>query len=177
MVDKSSLRSNKPDSSTSGNGEVPLPKSTSTSNSKGKAALTRSTSSKDQAPTAKKGSANNTVAKDPDEEEKPRANGIDRDDSVENKVNGIAGDVEMADDPPDPVEKTGDEEMTVVVPPSKSSRLSGEPGDTRQEDVVMESSEDAQADGSGAKVDPLAKTVAGQLVDTTVLHVRQESGR
>lgn len=161
MVDKSSLRSNKPDSSsTSSNGEVPLPKSNSTSNSQGKAAPTRTTSAgRGKGPAAKKGPAN-TTAKDIGEEGSPQTNGIDSDDTIENKVNGIASDVEMGNDPP---EKTGDEEMTVVVPPSKGSKLSGEPGDTGQEDVAMDNTEDAQADGSGTKVDPVAKAVAGEF--------------
>ena len=58
--------------------------------------------------------------------------------------------------------KDGDEEMTVVVPPPKSSKLSGEPGKDEEGDVAMDNSENAQTSGIEAKVDPKVKAIAGQ---------------
>lgn len=95
----------------------------------------------------------------------PHTNGSD---PVENGVNG-AEDVEMKDDAPNPLKggkgkktKEGDEEMTVVVPPSKGSKLSGPPPKDSEGDVAMDGFEDDKEEDAGAvKVDPVAKAISG----------------
>lgn len=72
----------------------------------------------------------------------------------------------MVDDGPEKVKlgKEGDDEMTVVVPPPKGSKLSGEPGKDEEGDVTMDNAEAAEAAGPDAdRVDPKVKAVAGQL--------------
>ena len=71
----------------------------------------------------------------------------------------------MVDDGPEKVKlgKEGDDEMTVVVPPPKGSKLSGEPGKDEEGDVAMDNAETAEAAGPNAdRVDPKVKAVAGQ---------------
>ena len=71
----------------------------------------------------------------------------------------------MVDDGPEKVKlgKEGDDEMTVVVPPLKGSKLSGEPGKDDEGDINMDNAEAAEAAGSDAdRVDPRVKAVAGQ---------------
>ncbi|KUJ14892.1 uncharacterized protein LY89DRAFT_783948 [Mollisia scopiformis] len=94
----------------------------------------------------------------------PHTNG---DKPVENGVNGTK-DVEMKDDAPAPLKggkgkkvKEGDEEMTVVVPPSKGSKLSAPPPKDTDGDVVMDGPEEINGDDAGAvQIDPVAKAVA-----------------
>jgi 26S proteasome regulatory subunit N3 len=95
----------------------------------------------------------------------PHTNGTD---PVENGVNGT-NDVEMKDDAPAPLKggkgkkaKEGsEEEMTVVVPPSKVSKLSAPPPKDNGGDVPMDGSEEGAEDDGAVKVDPVAKTVSG----------------
>jgi 26S proteasome regulatory subunit N3 len=95
----------------------------------------------------------------------PHTNGSD---PVENGVNGTK-DVEMKDDAPAPLKggkgkkaKEGDEEMTVVVPPSKGSKLSTPPPKDTDGDVAMDGVEELNGEDAGAvKVDPVAKAVSG----------------
>ena len=95
----------------------------------------------------------------------PHTNGTD---PVENGVNGTK-DVEMKDDAPTPLKggkgkkaKEGnEEEMTVVVPPSKGSKLSAPPPKDTEGDVAMDGSEVGAEDDGAVKIDPVAKTVSG----------------
>jgi 26S proteasome regulatory subunit N3 len=101
-------------------------------------------------------------------DDKPHINGTE---PVENGVstNGTT-DVEMKDDSSEPPSKTkpgkdkdGDEEMTVVVPPSKGSKLSGEVAKDREADVAMERADEAKNETAvEAKEDPAAKAVSGK---------------
>lgn len=94
----------------------------------------------------------------------PHTNGTD---PVENGVNGTK-DVEMKDDAPAPVKggkgkkvKEGEEEMTVIVPPSKGSKLSALPPKDNDGDVAMDGAEEMNGEDAGVpKVDPVAKAVA-----------------
>ena len=168
MVDKSALRSNKPDSSTSSNGEkAPSSQPTSTASSQGKLTPARTPSSKAQATTAKAGGANNVTGTTA--EKSARTNGVDPNEPFENRVNGTTIDVAMGEDPPDPVDKSkaegargGDEEMTVVVPPAKGPKLSAEPEDDHGGDVTMQNADETDGQASVDEVDPVAKAVAGQ---------------
>ncbi|EPE35984.1 Winged helix DNA-binding protein [Glarea lozoyensis ATCC 20868] len=93
----------------------------------------------------------------------PHTNGNE---PVENGVNGTK-DVEMKDDAPTSLKggkgkksKDGEEEMTVVVPPSKASKLSSSPGKDQEGDVVMEGEEQTAEDDGAVKVDPVTKAVS-----------------
>jgi 26S proteasome regulatory subunit N3 len=96
----------------------------------------------------------------------PHTNGSN---PVENGING-ADDVEMKDDAPNQLKggkgkktKEGDEEMTVVVPPSKSTKLSATPPSKDSNgDVAMDGTEETNEEDAGApKVDPVAKAISG----------------
>ena len=86
----------------------------------------RTTSSKGKTASNKKGGINGSAKEEVGD--KPQANGTE---PVENGVNGT-DDVEMGDDRSEQVRightEDGDEEMTVVVPPPKSSKLNGKTG-------------------------------------------------
>ena len=88
-------------------------------------------------------------------EDKPHLNGQ----AVENGVNGIS-DVEMKDDGAEGGK--GEDEMTVVVPPPKSTKLAGH-GHDPQEDVKMEGGEETAAETEKKdKVDPKEKALSGE---------------
>lgn len=94
--------------------------------------------------------------------DQPHANGSD---PVENGVNG-SEDIEMGEDSAGgptssfnaSKDRQGDEKMTVVVPPTKGSRLPGDQG--KEGDVPMEGAED-ETQKSEAEVDPKAKAIQG----------------
>jgi 26S proteasome regulatory subunit N3 len=97
----------------------------------------------------------------------PHTNGTD---PVENGINGTK-DIEMKDDAPAPLKggkgkkvKEGEEEMTVVVPPSKGSKLSAPPPKDNDGDVAMDGAEEINGEDAGAvKIDPVTKAVSGML--------------
>ncbi|EHK97976.1 putative 26S proteasome regulatory subunit rpn3 [Glarea lozoyensis 74030] len=100
----------------------------------------------------------------------PHTNGNE---PVENGVNGTK-DVEMKDDAPTSLKggkgkksKDGEEEMTVVVPPSKASKLSSSPGKDQEGDVVMEGEEQTAEDDGAVKVDPVTKAVSETYPSTS----------
>jgi 26S proteasome regulatory subunit N3 len=87
---------------------------------------------------------------------------------VENGINGTR-EVEMKDDAPAPLKggkggkkvKEGDEEMTVVVPPSKASKLSAPPSKDTDGDVAMDGASELEGEDAGAiKIDPVAQAIA-----------------
>jgi 26S proteasome regulatory subunit N3 len=100
---------------------------------------------------------------------KPPTNGTD---PIENGVNGTE-DIEMEEDSSEPSgrtkpgkDKDGDEEMTVVVPPPKASRLSGAPQKDDEGDIAMNGAAEMEAKESVEQVeDPKNKAVAGMLDD------------
>lgn len=81
----------------------------------------------------------------------PVENGVHNSEDVEMGDSGVNGSKQDHD---------GDEEMTVVVPPSKSSRLSGEP-DKIPGDVEMGGAEGEEAT-SAEEVDPKTKALSGK---------------
>jgi len=95
----------------------------------------------------------------------PHTNGNE---PLENGVNATK-DVEMKDDAPAPLKggkgkklNEKEEEMTVVVPPSKGSKLSAPPPKDTDGDVAMDGPEDLNDEDAGAvKIDPVAKAVSG----------------
>lgn len=156
--ERRNLRSSKETSSQT-NGEKARSDSQSSS-SKDKPVPTRATSSKGKAVPPKKAMTNS--AKD-GSEDKPQTNGNG---PIENGVNGTE-DVEMADDSAVAVKvgtgKDGEDEMVLVVPPPKSSKLSGEPGKDGEGDVAMENTEHAETGQPESEtIDPKIKAVSGQ---------------
>lgn len=94
----------------------------------------------------------------------PHTNGSD---PVENGVNGTQ-DVEMKDDAPTSKKagkgkkaNQGEDEMTVVVPPSKASKLPALPPADAEGDLVM-AEETVADDGKAEEVDPVAQTIASK---------------
>lgn len=172
-VERRSLRSNsKSDTSSSTNGEKARSNSQSSTSNKDKAApTTRSAANKAKSAPAKKGAAGKGASNsNPMGGDQPHANGSE---PVENGVNGVE-DVEMEEDtaggPTSSIQTNKDrdgDEMTVVVPPSKGSRLSGQPGqDTKKDqegDVSMEGTEEKEAKETEPEIDPRAKAVQGEL--------------
>lgn len=156
------LRSTK-ESSSSANGEKARPDSQSTSSSKDKPVPTRATSKSKSFP-SKKGSSYSSSKEEPGDKQ---TNGSE---PTENGVNGVE-DVEMADEQIPPGQgKEGEDEMTVVVPPPKSSSLSGAPTKDSEGNVAMEDTEPVENDETTSeKVDPVAKATSGQF-ETTAIH-------
>ncbi len=155
--ERRNLRSNKETPSQT-NGEKARSDSQSSS-SKDKPVPTRATSSKGKAIPPKKAVTNS--AKD-ESDDKPQINGNG---PMENGVNGTE-DVEMADDSAEQVKvgtgKEGEDEMVLVVPPPKSSKLSGEPGKDGEGDVTMENTEHAEtSQPETEKIDPKVRAVTG----------------
>lgn len=106
-----------------------------------------------------------------DDKSKGQPNGTE---PVENGVvsNGTTEDVEMADDEvtvpskgKSRKDKEGDDEMTVVVPPSKGSKLTAEGSIDEDGDAVMNGAEETK-DGEAEveKTDPVTKAVSGMLI-------------
>ena len=95
----------------------------------------------------------------------PHTNGTD---PVENGINGTK-DVDMKEDTSSSIKagkgkkvKDTDEEMTVVVPPSKGSKLSALPPPETDGDVIMGDSEKPlDAATAELEVDPVEKAVSG----------------
>lgn len=98
-----------------------------------------------------------------EQRDQPRTNGSD---PTENGMNG-SEDVEMGEDTAGgptssftaSKDRKGDEKMTVVVPPTKGSRLSGEKAPDNEGDIAMEG---ADTEESKSEVDPKVKAVQGE---------------
>lgn len=157
--ERRTLRSNK-ESASSTNGEKARSDSQSSSSSKDKPVPTRTTSSKGKPIPVKKATTNPSSREGAGE--KPQTNGVE---PAENGVNG-SEDVEMADDGIDQMKsgqlKDGEDEMTVVVPPPKGSKLTSEPSKDNEGDIAMENSGKTEADNlTPEKVDPAVKAAQG----------------
>lgn len=94
--------------------------------------------------------------------DQPQRNGTD---PVENGANGNE-DVEMEEDtaggptPSIPTSREHDgDQMTVVVPPAKGARLSGQ-DNKKEDDVAMEGSD--EKDAEEPEIDPRVKAVQGR---------------
>lgn len=175
-AERRSLRSNsKSDTSSSANGGKARSNSQNSSSNKDKSAPPgRGAASKAKAAPSKK-SANSASKSDMGDREQPHANGSD---PVENGVNG-SEDIEMGEDTAGAPtssfnasrDRKGDEKMTVVVPPTKGSRLPGDQG--KDGDVAMEGAEDEDAQKSDAEVvDPKAKAIQGWFFDRSGIGIR-----
>ena len=161
-AERRSLRSNsKPDSA---NGEKARSNSQTSGSNKDKSAPGRAAANKSKTAATKK-STNNASDPGMGDRDQSQANGSDL---VENGVNG-SEDIEMGEDSAGAPtssfnvskDRQGDEKMTVVVPPSKGSRLPGDQG--KDDDVAMQGAEDEDAQRSEAEVDPRAKAIQGSF--------------
>ncbi|KAK1146638.1 26S proteasome non-ATPase regulatory subunit [Aspergillus melleus] len=163
-AERRSLRSNsKSDTSSSANGDKGRSTSQSSSSNKDKPALTRAAANK--AKSSKAASSNNSASNSGmgEQREQPQTNGSD---PTKNGVNG-AEDVEMGEDTAGgptssfnaSKDRQGDEKMTVVVPPTKGSRLSGDKGQDQEGDVAMEGAEGDESQNPESEVDPKTKAI------------------
>ncbi|RDW86136.1 proteasome regulatory particle lid subunit RPN3 [Aspergillus mulundensis] len=169
-AERRSLRSNnKPDTSSSANGEKARSGSQSSSSNKDKPATTRSAANKVKPTKA----ASSNIASDSgmgEQQDQSHTNGTD---STENGVNG-SEDIEMDEDTAGgptssfnaSKDRKGDQKMTVVVPPTKDSRVSGDRGQDREGDVPMEG---AGGEEPGSKMDPKAKAIQDIKTNFTFL--------
>ena len=160
-AERRTLRSSK-DATSPTNGENPRSDSQNATSNKDMPVPTRTTSSKGRVVHTRKGSTN-TVAKDLNNEI-PKTNGSE---PTENGVHN-SEDVEMADELTDKTKphanKEIEEEMTVVVPPPNSSKLSAAPEKDGQGDVAMiEEIPLPNAEAYIEVVDPKLKAIQGEL--------------
>ncbi|KAL8738217.1 MAG: hypothetical protein Q9181_000943 [Wetmoreana brouardii] len=166
--ERRNLRSNKEASSSTNGGKARS--NSQSSSAKDKPVPARSTSSKFKATASKR----STGSGKEDKGSQPQTNGTE---PVENGINGTE-DVDMEDDGHQPVkeDKDADEEMTVVVPPPKSSKLSGGHGESPQGDTTMDNSDQTKAGtGEAEAVDPRIKAAADikanySLLERAVTH-------
>ncbi|KAL8942714.1 MAG: hypothetical protein Q9211_001267 [Gyalolechia sp. 1 TL-2023] len=151
--ERRNLRSNK-DTPPSTNGEKARSNSQSSS-AKDKPVPTRSTSSRSKTSSTKKATSSGKESTS----SKQQTNGID---PVGNGVNGTE-DVHMVDEDHEQEKANGetDEEMTVVVPPSRNAKLSSGHGKDPEGDETMDDSEQPEPGPEEAeKIDPKAKAVS-----------------
>ncbi|KAL8721745.1 MAG: hypothetical protein Q9225_001643 [Loekoesia sp. 1 TL-2023] len=150
--ERRNLRSNK-ETSSSTNGEKARSNSQSSS-AKDKPAPARSTSSRSKTSASKKATTSGKEGTG----SKPQTNGTE---PVENGVNGTE-DVEMVDESHEQVKANGDadEEMTVVVPPPKGLKLSGEHDKDPQGGTTMENLEQSEGLEEVREIDPKVKAVS-----------------
>ncbi|OOF98553.1 hypothetical protein ASPCADRAFT_393993 [Aspergillus carbonarius ITEM 5010] len=172
-AERRSLRSNsKSDTSSSANGEKARSTSQNSSSNKDKPAPTRAAANKAKAASTTKAASSNSTTNSGmgEQRDQPRANGSD---PTENGVNG-SEDVEMGEDTAGgptssfnaSQDRKGDEKMTVVVPPPKGSRLSGEKGTDQEGDVAMEGAEGEEGE---PEVDPKVKAIQDIKTNFTLL--------
>ncbi|KAF9888447.1 26S proteasome non-ATPase regulatory subunit [Aspergillus nanangensis] len=171
-AERRSLRSNsKSDTSSSANGDKARSNSQNSGSNKDKATPTTRAAASKAKNTRAASSNNNQSSNMGEQRDQPQANGSE---PTENGVNG-SEDVEMGEDSAGAPtsshnarkDRKGDEKMTVVVPPSKGSRLAGEKGQDQEGDVSMEGAEgDEKAE---PEVDPKVKAVQDIKTNFTLL--------
>ncbi|KAL3472671.1 isoprenoid synthase domain-containing protein [Aspergillus californicus] len=169
-AEKRSLRSNKQsDTSSSANGEKARSGSQSSSSNKDKPAPTRAATNK--AKSTKAAASNTTsISGMGEQRDQPHTNGTD---PTKNGVNG-SEDVEMGEDTAGgptssfnaSKDRQGDQKMTVVVPPTKGSRKSGDNGQGQEDDVAMEGVEGEEPESES---DPKAKVIQDIKTNFTLL--------
>ncbi|GFF37148.1 probable 26S proteasome regulatory subunit rpn3 [Aspergillus udagawae] len=165
-AERRSLRSNsKSDTSSSANGEKARSNSQSSSSNKDKAAPNRAAANKAKSPTPAASSNNVSNSGMGEQRDQPHTNGVNGSEDIEMGEDTAGGPTSSFNTRKD---RKGDEKMTVVVPPSKGSRLSGEKGQNQEEDVVMEAAEtDSQKPES--EVDPRVKAIQDIKTNFTLL--------
>ena len=159
--ERRTLRSNK-DTASSTDSEKARSDTQNTSSKKDQPLPARATSTKAKGVSGKKGTNNSSQDMSGD---KPKTNGVE---PTENGVNGVE-DVEMSDEktpvPKSGSGKEGEDEMTVVVPPSKGSKLIPERSEDADGDVTMDPTPEIV---ESSEADPATKAIAG-LSHTSLL--------
>ncbi|GIJ87249.1 26S proteasome non-ATPase regulatory subunit [Aspergillus pseudoviridinutans] len=165
-AERRSLRSNsKSDTSSSANGEKARSNSQSSSSNKDKAAPNRAAANKAKSPTPAASSNNVSNSGMGEQRDQPHTNGVNGSEDIEMGEDTAGGPTSSFNTRKD---RKGDEKMTVVVPPSKGSRLSEEKGQNQEDDVVMEAAEtDSQKPES--EVDPRVKAIQDIKTNFTLL--------
>ncbi|KAL4884999.1 isoprenoid synthase domain-containing protein [Aspergillus karnatakaensis] len=169
-AERRSLRSNnKSDTSSSANGEKTRSGSQSSSSNKDKPAPARAAANKTK--TTKAASSNTASDSGMGEQrDQPHTNGTD---PTKNGVNG-SEDVEMGEDTAGgptsssntSKDRKGDQKMTVVVPPTKGSRVPGDKSKDQEGDVAMEGAEGEEPE---SEIDPKAKAIQDIKTNFTLL--------
>jgi hypothetical protein len=161
-TERRNLRSNKPDASSPTDGDKPRSNSSGSSNKKDRLSHTRAASSRSKS-ISKKGVTSLGKEMSGDKEK------INGGGPAENGVNGT-DDVEMTEESSKPGQNVkpgkdeGDEEMTVVVPPSKVSKSIGSSGQEKDADVAMNGTPGADdAIPEAPEEDPKEKAVTGEF--------------
>ena len=165
MPERRSLRSNKTDTtSSSTNGEKARSNSQSSSSNKDKPHPARSTSSRSKSFSNRKGL--NSATKDTTNGDQPHLNGSE---PIENGIDSV-DEPELNDQQHTSAalkksdkDKDGDEEMTVVVPPSKAFKNSDDLKKDEEGDTAMNGTLDPESKVFDDVVDPQAKAVDGTL--------------
>lgn len=168
MPERRSLRSSKPESSSSStNGDKARSNSQSSGSNKDKPQPTRSTSSRSKSFSSKKGIT--SAAKDTNGDQ----NHINGTNPVENGVDG-SNDPELDEKQNNSTsikksgkEKDVDEEMTVVVPPSKVIKADEVTEKDDEGDIAMNGAEDAGSKVEDDPVDPQANAAEGMCILST----------
>ncbi|EAW21943.1 proteasome regulatory particle lid subunit RPN3 [Aspergillus fischeri NRRL 181] len=165
-AERRSLRSNsKSDTSSSANGEKARSNSQSSSSNKDKAAPNRAAANKAKSPTPAASSNNVSNSGMGEQRDQPHTNGVNGSEDIEMGEDTAGGPTSSFNTRKD---RKGDEKMTVVVPPSKGSRLSGEKGQNQEEDVVMEAAE-TDSQKPELEVDPRVKAIQDIKTNFTLL--------
>ncbi|RHZ57620.1 proteasome regulatory particle lid subunit RPN3 [Aspergillus thermomutatus] len=165
-AERRSLRSNsKSDTSSSANGEKARSNSQSSSSNKDKAAPNRAAASKAKSPTPAASSNNVSNSGMGEQRDQPHTNGVNGSEDIEMGEDTAGGPTSSFNTSKD---RKGDKKMTVVVPPSKGSRLSGEKGQDQEEDDVMEAAE-TESQKPESEVDPKVKAIQDIKTSFTLL--------
>lgn len=162
MPERRSLRSNKADTSSSSNGDKARSNSQSSSSNKDKPHSARSASTRSKSFSNKKGIT--STAKDTDGEQPhlngsaPTENGVDGvpEQEADNLQSTAAGVKKSGND------EDGDEEMTVVAPPSKASKSPGSSARDAEGDTVMNGTDGSDSRTHEDGVDLQAKAVESE---------------
>jgi 26S proteasome regulatory subunit N3 len=159
MPERRSLRSNKSDTPSSTSGGKARSNSQSSSSNKDKPHPARSTSSRSKSFSNKKGVTSS--AKDTNGDQ-PHTNGIE---PTENGVD-VLGDLEADEQQASSTsvkkpgkDKDGDEEMTVVVPPSKAAKNPSNSGKDGEGDIAMNGIDEPESKTEADAADPQVKAV------------------
>ncbi|EAW09204.1 proteasome regulatory particle lid subunit RPN3 [Aspergillus clavatus NRRL 1] len=159
-TERRSLRSNsKSDTSSSTNGDKARSSSQSSSSNKDKAAPARAAASKATKAASSNNASNSGMGEQRDQ---PHTNGVNGSEDIEMEEDTAGGPTSSSNTSKN---RKGDEKMTVVVPPSKGSRLSGDKGQDQQGDVAMEGAENE----AEPEVDPKVKAVQDIKANFTLL--------
>jgi len=169
MPERRSLRSNKSDTAPSTNGDKATSTSQTSGSTKDKPRPARSTSSRSKSFSNKKGIT--AGAKDTSGDS-PHLNGSDPTENGVDSVNDPKADSEPANSTAikkSGNDKDGDEEMTVVVPPPKVSKLSDSAKKDDEGDIAMNGLDDSESKTQEDAAEPHAKAIDSRCFQSELL--------